>query len=76
MSKQEQLLEFAIQDLVEFICAESGIEYDQAMAELYESETFKKLCDFETGLYNSSSGYIYDLYTNEKSNGRIVQQEQ
>ena len=76
MSKQEQLVEFVIQDLIEFICTESGVEYDQAMAELYESETLRKLCDYETGLYNASSGYIYDLYTNEKKHGRIIQQEQ
>ena len=75
MSKQEQLIEFAIQDIIEMICSGSGIEYDQAMAEFYKSDTFSKLCDIETELYRESSAYIYDLYLNEKKNGRLVQEE-
>ena len=75
MSKQEQLIEFVIQDIIEMICAEANIEYDQAMAKFYKSETFSKLCDLETGLYRESSAYIYDLYLNEKKNGHLIQEE-
>ena len=75
MSKQEQLIEFVIQDIIEMICAEANIEYDQAMAEFYKSETFSKLCDIETGLYRESSAYIYDLYLSEKKNGHLIQEE-
>lgn len=46
-----------------------------AMQSLYSSETFSKLNDEETGLYLESSAYVYDIYKNEKTNGRIIQEE-
>ena len=75
MSKQEQLIEYTIQDIVEIISMDTGIEYDLAMAAFYGSNVFEKLCDPETGLYRESSAYIYDLYLNEKKNGRLIQEE-
>ena len=51
MTKQEQLMEYSIQDIIEYIVQDFGLEYDHAMQIFYNSQTFDKLMDIETGLY-------------------------
>lgn len=75
MGKQEQLIEFCIQDIVEYISNDQNIPYDEAMRFFYNSETFSKLTDAQTGLYLESSAYIYDMYQSESENGKLVQAE-
>lgn len=38
MSKEQQLIEYMVQDLVEILTETRGIEYDDAMRILYASE--------------------------------------
>lgn len=75
MSKQRQLVEYIIQDIVDMITIDQEIEYDVAMNKFYNSEVFEKLQDLETGLYLESSGYVYDLFKDELNFGHIVQAE-
>ena len=75
MSKQEMLMEYTTQDLVERLTQELSIGYDEAMRILYASETFDKLSDSETGLYLEGSAYVYELLTDELQAGHIVQNE-
>ena len=75
MSKQEMLMEFTVQDLVERLTQELQIDYDEAMKILYASETFDKLNDSETGLYLDGSDYVYGLLADELRAGRFVQNE-
>lgn len=75
MSKQEQLVEFNVQDIISYIVEDTGVEFDEAMNQFYLSETFDKLQDLETGLYLESSAYVYDMYQDEVKEGRIVQKE-
>ncbi|MBR6912778.1 MAG: hypothetical protein K6B43_10510 [Treponema sp.] len=75
MSKQEQLIEYITGDIVSFIMEDTKISMIEAMQRLYSSETFSKLNDLETGLYCESPTYVYDIYKNEKANGRIIQDE-
>lgn len=75
MSKQEQLIEYIVQDIVDMLATDQNIEYDEAMNKLYNSEVFEKLQDKETGLYLESSEYVYDLFKDEMNFGRIIQAE-
>ncbi len=75
MSKQEQLIEYIVQDIVDMFSSDQNIEYDEAMNKFYNSEVFEKLQDKETGLYIESSEYVYDLFKDEINFGRIVQAE-
>ena len=75
MSKQEQLIEYIVQDIVDMFSSNQNIEYDEAMNKFYNSEVFEKLQDKETGLYMESSEYVYDLFKDEINFGRIVQAE-
>lgn len=75
MTKQEQLVEYQIQDIIEYIVTDIQIEYDKAMQIFYNSQTFDKLTDIETGLYLESSAYIYGLFQDERNFGHLVQAE-
>ncbi len=75
MSKQDQLIEYIVQDIVYMLATDQNIEYDEAMNKFYNSEVFEKLQDKETGLYLESSEYIYDLFKDEMNFGHIIQAE-
>ena len=75
MTKQEQLVEYQIQDIIENIVTDIQIEYDKAMQIFYNSQTFDKLTDIETGLYLESSAYIYGLFQDERNFGHLIQAE-
>lgn len=75
MSKQDQIIEYIIQDIVDMLATDQNIEYDEAMNKFYNSEVFEKLQDKETGLYSESSEYIYDLFKDEMNFGHIIQAE-
>ena len=75
MGKQEQLIEYIVQDIVDMFSSDQNIEYDEAMNKFYNSKVFEKLQDKETGLYMESSEYVYDLFKDEMNFGHIVQAE-
>ena len=75
MGKQEQLIEYIVQDIVDMFSSDQDIEYDEAMNKFYNSKVFEKLQDKDTGLYMESSEYVYDLFKDEINFGRIVQAE-
>lgn len=75
MSKQEQLMEYSIQNIIDMITTDQQIEYDDAMNKFYNSQVFEKLLEIETGLYLESPEYVYDLFKDEMNFGRIIQAE-
>ena len=75
MGKEQQMVEYMVQDLVEMLTEARGIEYDEAMRIIYASDVYEKLTDTETGLYRESPGYVYGLLQDEMNFGHIVQVE-
>ena len=75
MRKEQQMIEYMVQDLVEILSETQGIEYDIAMHTIYTSEVYDKLLDAETGLYRESPSYVYGLLQDELNFGHIVQAE-
>ena len=75
MGKEQQMIEYMVQDLVEMLTEARGIEYDDAMCIIYDSNVYEKLSDVETGLYRESPGYVYGLLQDELNFGHIVQAE-
>lgn len=75
MSKKEQLIEYQIQDIIEYIVDDLKVEYDEAMRIFYASQTFDKLSDIETGLYLESSEYVYGIFQDEYNFGNLIQAE-
>ena len=75
MGKEQQMIEYMVQDLVEMLTETQGIEYDVAMRTLYDSQIYEKVIDIETGLYRESPSYVYGLLQDELNFGHIVQAE-
>ena len=75
MSKEQQMIEYMVQDLVEMHTETQGVEYDIAMRTIYNSQVYEKLIDIETGLYRESPAYVYGLLQDELNFGRIIQAE-
>lgn len=75
MTKKDQLIEYSIQDIIEYIVNDLQVEYDEAMRIFYNSKTFDKLADEETGLYLESSAYVYGIFQDERNFGNLIQTE-
>jgi len=75
MGKEQQMIEYMVQDLVEMLSETQGIEYDIAMRILYTSAIYDKLMDAETELYRESPSYVYGLLQDELKYGHIIQAE-
>jgi hypothetical protein len=75
MNKQQQLMEYATQDIISYMVEDNNIDFVDAMQEFYASETCNKLFDEETGLYLESSAYVYDIFKHERQAGYLVQLE-
>jgi len=71
--KKTLMVELVTADVIACIMEETGASVQEAMKAFYNSEVFDRLCDFETGLYRESGGYIHDLYSIERKNGRLTQ---
>lgn len=65
MNNVEQLKEYIIQDLIEYIIEDQKKSMEDAMNSLYRSRVFELLQNSETGLYLQGSAYIYELYKEE-----------
>ena len=68
-------MEYHIQDIIEYIVKDLQLEYDMAMQIFYNSQTFDKLTDIETGLYLESSAYVYGIFQDERNFGHLIQAE-
>ena len=75
MNKEQLMIEYMVQDVVEMIAETQKIEYDIAMKIVYESQIYEKIVDVETGLYRESPSYVYELLQDELCHGHIVQAE-
>lgn len=75
MGKEQQMIEYMVQDLVEMLTETQSLEYDVAMHIIYDSQVYEKLIDTETGLYRESPSYVYGLLQDELNFGHIVQAE-
>lgn len=72
MTKQEQLIEFITQDIIQYLIEDKNITWREAMQMFYVSATFEKLNNIETGLYIESSAYVYDIFCDELKCGKLV----
>jgi hypothetical protein len=54
-------------ELIEILMEKYGYTLEKAMDTLYNSETFARLQDANTGLYYQSPGYVYSFLNSELS---------
>jgi len=75
VTKKDLLVEYVVQDLVQFLASDESIGIKHALLRVYSSSVFEKLQDADTGLYLEGSAYVYDLLCNELRNGWLIQEE-
>ena len=54
-------------ELIQILMEKYGYTVEKAMDTLYNSETFARLQDANTGLYYQSPGYVYSFLNSELS---------
>lgn len=59
-------------ELVQMLMQDWNYDMAKALDTLYNSETFERLCNTDTGLYYQSAGYVYDFLQNELRTGRLA----
>ena len=68
-------MELITQDIIAKFSQDTGRNIADAMVIFYNSEFFEKLYDSETGLYLEGSDYLYEIFSDEIKQGKLVQNE-
>ncbi|MBO7051882.1 MAG: hypothetical protein J6W24_04365 [Prevotella sp.] len=72
MSNIEYMNECMARDLITMLMEDQGMEMEDAIDTLYNSETYAKLKDPDTGLYFQSAVYVYDYLKQEITTGKLA----
>lgn len=56
-------------DLIEFLITDFNLDMESALATLYDSDIYAKICDPASGLYYRGSLYVYTYLKNELQTG-------
>lgn len=67
----EYMKEAMTADLAEKLSTDLGLNIAESLDVLYNSDTYLKLCNPNTGLYFQSSLYVYSYLKDELSTGKI-----
>ncbi len=59
-------------DLAELLAKDFGMDIAESLDTLYNSETYAKLSDPNTGLYFQSAQYVYSFLKNELNTGTMA----
>ena len=65
------MVESVAVDLTEYLMHDYNLSMSEALNLLYNSTTFEKLSDANTGLYYQSSGYVYAYLQKEIKTGKL-----
>lgn len=63
------LVDMAVDEMTKYLIEDYNISINDALDAIYNSETYQKLEDTETGLYTQSPVYIYELLDKEYKTG-------
>ena len=74
MIKQEQiqfLIEEMTREIIIYLMQDFGYDMDKAFEIFYNSDTFERLNNIQSGLYYQSSGYVYSFLIEELLTGKV-----
>lgn len=74
MIKQEQiqfLIEEMTREIIIYLMQDFGYDMDKAFEIFYNSDTFERLNNVQSGLYYQSSGYVYSFLKEELLTGKV-----
>ena len=72
MSKEQFMIEELVKDLVLKLMEDRKITMVEALGLVYNSDTYEKILDLETGLFSQSTAYVYEILSRELTEGRIL----
>ncbi len=65
------LINKAVDEMVGYFIEDHHVGISEALDTVYNSETYSKLTDEQTGLYSQSPAYVYELLDEEYNTGKI-----
>ena len=68
---QDYLVAQIVDEMTEFLMTDKGLDIAEALDIIYNSETYAKLQDMETGIYTQSPSYVYELLSKEYHTGML-----
>ena len=74
MIKQEPiqfLIEEMTREIIIYLMQDFGYDMDKAFEIFYNSDTFERLNNIQSGLYYQSSGYVYSFLKEELLTGKV-----
>lgn len=71
----DALIEGVTQDLIAYLIEDRQVDIEEVMDMVYNSATYEKLVNSDTGLYRESSAYVYELLKDELNEGKLIQKE-
>ena len=72
MSKENFMIEELVKDLILRLMEDHKLSLQEALDTIYNSDTYKKILDQETGLFSQSTPYVYGILERELREGKIV----
>ena len=72
MSRESFMIEELVKDLVLKLMEEQKMSMSNALDAVYNSDTYEKILDLETGLFAQSTAYVYAILQRELNEGKIV----
>jgi hypothetical protein len=75
MTSCEYNIPLVCADTIYYYMRDTDIPLTRAVEDFLSSEVFACLEDTKTGLYRESPGLVYDLFRDELSNGKLIQEE-
>lgn len=70
--KVQYLVEGITKDILAYLMEDNDMDMPAAVNLFYNSETFDKLSDENTGLYIEGSAYVYEILKTEIKMGKIM----
>lgn len=71
MSDKQFLIEGITKDIVTYLIEDYNMDLQTALRRLYNSDTYAKLLNEQSGLYLQSSAYVYEFLTHELQKGKM-----
>ena len=72
MSRESFMIEELVKDLVLKLMEVQKMSMSEALDAVYNSDTYAKILDRETGLFYQSTAYVYSILQHELKEGKIV----
>ena len=67
----EYMKEAVVTEVVMMLIEKTGMDMKTALDYFYNSETYTKLSNPDTGLYFQASGYVYSYLNTEMTTGKL-----